>query len=55
MYGVTWKSCRIFCGKTFGFRSQTIRSVTCQEKRDNAAAHDFVDKSLYEERRTRLH
>ena len=22
-----------FCGKTFGFRAQTIASVTCQQKR----------------------
>ena len=38
---------RIFCGKTFGFRAQTIASVACQQKRrENAAASDFVDKSL---------
>ena len=36
-----------FCGKTFGFRAQTIASVACQQKRrENAAASDFVDKSL---------
>ena len=32
-------------------RSQTIPSVTfIQEIRENAAAHDFVEKSLCEER-----
>ena len=36
-----------FCGKTFRFRAQTIASVACQQKRrENAAASDFVDKSL---------
>ena len=36
-----------FCGKTFGFRAQIIASVACQQKRrENAAASDFVDKSL---------
>ena len=43
-----------FSGKTFGFRAQTIASVTCQQKRENVATHDFVDKSLCEERRPRL-
>ena len=45
-----------FVGKTFVFRAQTIASVTCQppKKRENAAAHEFVDKSLCEERRPRL-
>ena len=38
---------RIFLGKTFGFRSQTIASVAFQQKRrENAAASDFVNKSL---------
>ena len=39
----------------FVFRAQTISSVTYQpKKRENAAAHDFVDKSLCKERRPRL-
>ena len=38
---------RIFCGKNTGFRVLTIPSVTCQlQKRENAAAHDFVGKSV---------
>ena len=45
---------RIFCGRTFGSRAQTISSVTCQQKSENVAAHDFVDKSLCEERRPPL-
>ena len=37
-----------FCGKTLGFRAQTIASVTCQQKQgENAAASDFVDKVLW--------
>ena len=44
-----------FCGKTFVFRAQTLASVTCQpKKQENAAAHDFVDKCLCEERRPLL-
>ena len=40
-----------FCGKTFAFRAQTLASVTStKKKQDNAAAHDFVDKCLCEER-----
>ena len=44
-----------FCGKTFVFRAQTFASVTCQPpKKENAAAHDFVDICLCEERRPLL-
>ena len=45
-----------FCEKTFVFRAQTLASVTCQPKikQENAAAHDFVDKGLCEERRPLL-
>ena len=44
-----------FCGKTFVFRAQTLASVTCQPpKKENAAAHDFDDKCICEERRLLL-
>ena len=45
---------RIFWGRTFGFSTQTISSVTCQQKSENVATHDFVEKGLCEERRPPL-
>ena len=43
----------MFCRKTFGYRIQTISSVTSKKrkkKKENVLAHDFVDKTLCEER-----
>ena len=45
---------RTFLGKTFAFCAQTIASVTCQQIKENAPTHDFVDKSICEERRPPL-